>query len=87
MTSSLQSIGGTEQHVQLKHKEEAPGRINEDAVDREKLQQMLGKCIDQMDTDSHQGGQLLNIQTGQLAHPDVNVDKSSRYWQDADGTV
>ena len=51
-------------------------RIQRDAEDRNSIRKTLETCIDPMDPDSHEDGVLLNISTGQIAQPEVNVDRS-----------
>ena len=65
----MQSTGTT-------HEEEGPSRIQTDAIDRKKIRDKLTTCIDPLDSDSLQPGILLNIVTGRMASPTVNVDES-----------
>ena len=64
-----------EQHIKSvsTHKEENPGRIVNDASDREKIQQALQNYIDPLAADTHPPG-LLNIVTGLHTTDKVNVD-------------
>eukprot|EP00745_Piridium_sociabile_P031048 TRINITY_DN51469_c0_g2_i2.p1 TRINITY_DN51469_c0_g2~~TRINITY_DN51469_c0_g2_i2.p1 ORF type:complete len:652 (+),score=127.59 TRINITY_DN51469_c0_g2_i2:129-2084(+) len=63
-------------HGDAKHKEELPGRINSDAVDRDKLRVKVDTVIDPLDAGGHPKGSPINIVTGKLAHPAVNVHHS-----------
>ena len=38
------------------------------------IRSTLDVCINPLDDESHPDGTLMNIVTGELAHPDVNVD-------------
>ena len=51
-------------------------RIQRDAEDRNSIRKTLETCIDLMDPDLHEAGVLLNISTGKIAQPEVNVDRS-----------
>ena len=57
-----------------RHNEEAEGRIKTDQADRQSLRDTLDVCIDPLVYVSHPDGALMNIVTGQVAHPDVNTD-------------
>ena len=73
----LPSLSNTEQEIQhTRHKEEAEGRIKTDQADHQILRDTLDVCIGPLDYASHPDGALMNIVTGQIAHPDVNADNS-----------
>ena len=77
LTDDLKAIGTTDVNiVKLHHKEEERGRIKRDNEDRNSLKEALKMFIDPLDTSSHKGGLLLNIVTGKVANPEVNVDKA-----------
>ncbi len=62
--------GNTEQYtLHTHHKEEAEGRIKADQADRLSIRKTLDVCINPLDDVSHPDGALLNIITGQIAHP------------------
>ena len=66
-----------EQDIQhTRHKEEAEGRIKTDQADRQSLRDTLDVCIDLFEYASQPDGVLMNIVTGQSAHPDVNADNA-----------
>ena len=72
---SARKYRNTEQDIHhILHKEEAEGRIKTDQADRQSLHDTLDVCIDPLDYASQPDGALMNIVTGQIAHPDVNVD-------------
>ena len=72
---SVRSLSNTEQDSQhTRHKEEAERRTKTDQADRQSLCDTLDVCIDPLKYASHPYGALMNIVTGQIAHPDVNVD-------------
>ena len=73
----LPSLSNTEQDIQnMCHKEEAEGRIKTDQADRQSLRDTLDVCIDPLEYASQPDGALMNIVTGQSAHPDVNADNA-----------
>ena len=74
----LPSLSNTEQDIQhTRHKEEAEGRIKTDQTDRHtSLRDTLDVCIDPLEYASQPDGALMNIVTGQSAHPDVNADNA-----------
>lgn len=57
------------------HKEESKARIAADKIDREELRRKLETIINPLDPDSHPDN-IVNVVTGQLAPPSVNVDKA-----------
>ena len=57
------------------HKEESMSRIEYDGVDRNNLRTTLSTFIDPLDPTGHPE-RLINIATGLISPPDVNVDKS-----------
>ena len=76
LTGDLKKMSGSEEVVQMTHKEESPSRINRDGDDRQSLRRTLLSCINPMDPDTHVTGSLLNIWSGQVAQPNVNVDRA-----------
>lgn len=77
LTGDLKRMGDDdEEDIKDKHKEEFPGRINKDAEDRRAIQHALVNYINPLDPNSHVNGSLLNIVTGKIATPDVNVDQA-----------
>ena len=66
----------TQNNLHTHHKEEAKGRIKADQEDRLSLRNTLDVCINPFDNESHPDGALINIMTGQIAHPDVNADNA-----------
>ena len=60
----------------LTHKEESTERMMKDALDRISLHQTLEGCVDPLDLQTHLEGKLMNICTGQIAYPDVNVEQA-----------
>ena len=73
VSQSVRSLSNTEQDTS--HKEEAEGRIKTDQADRQSLRDTLDVCIDSLEYASHPYGALMNIATGQIAHPD-NADNA-----------
>ena len=73
LINDLQKMSGGSESKQMVHKEEGKFRLRRDAEDRLSIRKALETCIDPMAPDSHQPEILLNISTGQLAHPEVNV--------------
>ena len=65
-----------EQTTVTTHKEEGLSRIKADAIDREKIRDKLITCIDPLNSDSHHPGVLVNVVTGRVASPTVNIDES-----------
>ena len=77
VSQSVRSSSNTEQDSQhTRHKEEDEGRIKTDQADRQSLCDILDVCIDPLEYASHPDGALMNIVTGQIAHPDVNADNA-----------
>ena len=66
-----------------KHKEELPGRINSDAVDRDKLRLKIDTVIDPLNPAGHPKSGPINIVTGKIAHPAVNVHHSLHLGRDS----
>ena len=54
------------------HKEEMPSRIKADEVDREKIRRMLESCVNPLVPSRHPET-LFNIQSGNIAHENVNA--------------
>jgi len=76
MTGDLKKMSGSDEVVPMTQKEESPSRINRDGDDRQSLRRTLLSCINPMDPDTHVTGSLLNIWSGQVAQPNVNVDRA-----------
>ena len=76
LTNDLRRMTGGSDSAQIRHKEEDTFRIQRDTEDRNSIRKTLEPCSDPMDPDSHEDGVLLNISTGQIAQPEVNVDRS-----------
>lgn len=76
LIGDFKKMSGGEDNVQMTHKEESPSRIGRDGDDRQSLRRTLLSCINPMDPDTHVTGSLLNIWSGQLAQPNVNVDRA-----------
>ena len=67
------AVSTNKQHTHhTHHKEESESQIKVDKADRLRLRNTLDICI-YLDGDSHWDGALMNIVTGQIAHPDVNA--------------
>ena len=74
VSQSAQSFSNTEQDSHhSRNKEEADGRIKTDQADRQSMRNTLDVCIDPLEYASQPDGALMNIVTGQSAHPDVNA--------------
>ena len=78
VSQSVRSLSNTELDSQhTRHKEEAEVRITDQAVRQSQSQRdTFGVCSDPMDYASHPDGELMNIVTGQIAHPGVNADNA-----------
>ena len=77
VTQHLQAMSTSEENpVHMHHKEEAPGRIKADQADRRSIRKTLDVIINPLNDESHPDGSLLNVVTGQIAHPDVNADEA-----------
>lgn len=76
LTGDLKNMTGDVESLHTRHKEEAPSRIRRDRDDRRSLQAALECRVDPMDPGTHDSGCLLNISNGQIAQPNVNVDKA-----------
>ena len=76
LTNDLRRMTGGSDSAQIMHKEADTFCIQRDAEDRNSIRKTLETCIDPMDPDSHEDGVLLNISTGQIAQPEVIVDRS-----------
>jgi len=71
------AMSNSEQHtLHTHHKEETKGRIKVDKADCLSLRNTLGVCVNPLDDNSHPDGVLMNIVSGQIAHPDVNADEA-----------
>ena len=62
--------------VQLYHKEEAKSRILADSKDRTGLGNKLDSCLHPLNPSEHPEDSLVNIVSGKIAPPVVNVDSS-----------
>ncbi len=60
--------------VHTHHKEETRASIETYQEDRLSICRTLTMCIDPLDDASHPDGALMNIVTGEVAHPDVTAD-------------
>ena len=60
--------------IHTHHKEESQARIQNDNDDRCIIRSTLTMCIDPLNNASHPDDALLNIITGEVCPPDVNVD-------------
>ena len=76
LTCDLNKMSGDDANVQPTHKEEAESRINRDGHYRQPLRAALESSIDPMDPVTHAAGCLINISNGQIAQPNVNVDRA-----------
>ena len=76
LIGDLKKMFGDDVNVQATHKEEAESRINRDGHDRQSLRAALESRIDPMDPVTHAAGCLINISNGQIAQPNVNVDRA-----------
>ena len=76
ITGDLRKMSGDDENVLTTHKEESPSRIRRDGIDRQSPRAALESRIDPMDPVTHLAGCLLNISNGQIAKPDVNVDRA-----------
>lgn len=84
VAQSVRAMSNTKQETDhTHHKEEAEGRMKTDQSDRQSLRNTLDVCINPLDHASHPDGALMNIVTGQIAHPDVNADKAVSLGQQA----
>ena len=76
LTGDLKKMSGDDANVQTTHNEEAESRINRDGHDRQSLRAALESRIDPMYPVTHAAGCLINISNGQIAQPNVNVDRA-----------
>ena len=76
MTGDLKNMSVSEELVQMTHKEESPSHINRDGDDSQSLSRTLLSCINPMDPDTHVTGSVLNIWSGQVEQPNVNVGRA-----------
>ena len=67
---------GDDPPVNMHHKEESPRRIKADQTDQKSIRNTLNVIINPLNDESHASGSLLNIVTGQIAHPNVNADEA-----------
>ena len=70
--SEIRGNRGEAAQVQLKHKEEAKARIENDKKDREGIRQKLKECIHPLDPSVHPD-ELVNVSSGRLSSEKVNV--------------
>ena len=73
--------GDGKETVQLKHKEEANGRITSDKKDREGIRTKVKDCIHPFDTPSHPD-ELVNVSTGRISLEKVNVHMAKELSQE-----
>ena len=76
MKRDFQQMTETQQEQEscnTKHKEEFPGRISADAIDCDKLLTKTEQVIDPLIPAGHPKSGPVNIVTGKLAHPAVDV--------------
>ena len=66
----------TENTSHTHHKEDANGRIKARQEDHLSLRNTLDVSINPFDNESHPDGALINIMTGQIAHPDMNANNA-----------
>ena len=76
LTGDLNKMSGDDANVQTTHKEETESRINRDGHDLQSLRAALQSRIDPMDPVTHAAGCLINISNGQIAQPNVNIDRA-----------
>lgn len=77
MKKDVMSLSDPDQQVTVTtHKEEETSRLLTDAADRTKIRDKLATCIDPLNPENHQPDSLVNIVTGSVAPPSVNVDNS-----------
>ena len=76
VSQNISAMSSDQVRTQIYHKEESPSRIKTDGDDRRNLKAMLNACINPLDNESHQDGALMNIVSGEIAHPDANVDNA-----------
>ena len=66
---------GDDDRFQKTHKEESFARMKSDKKDRQGIRKKIATCIHPLDPDVHPE-QLVNVASGSLAPPSVNVDKA-----------
>ena len=76
LTGDLKKMAGDEEIIQTTHKEEAADRIKRDGCDRKSLRAALQSRIYPLNPVTHVTGCLINISTGQIAQPNVNVNRA-----------
>ena len=75
LLSELDSLRDRKNDSPIKHKEEGPGRIKADQLDRNKLQNTLEKCIHPLAVETHKNSSMLvNVYTGEKVGKDKNVN-------------
>ena len=77
VTHQIKMMSGERTKIQTVHKEEGPARIVADGMDRKSLRETLNLCINPLAPEEHDGGELINIVTGQLAPDGVNVEEAN----------
>ena len=77
LITDLKKLSGGAETETTKHKEESSSCIDLDGRDRKSLNMALKRCINPLDPDSHAAGCLLNISTGEISNPQVNVDTAT----------
>ena len=73
LTVDLKKMPGEAANVQMT--QESASHMVRDGSDRQSLRTAQESRIDPMNPVTHVAGSLLNISSGQLAQPNVNVDK------------
>ena len=71
LINSLEKMTEKEPPKGTHHKEESVKQIEAVLKDRESIQKSLSLAIDPLEPDQHPEGKLLNIVTGEVAHPDA----------------
>ena len=78
LTGDLKRMGDRDdEEMKVKHKVEFLSRIRHDGDDKRTIRQALAAFIDPLNPELHGVGLLLNVVSGKMANPEVNVDNSS----------
>ena len=75
VTDDFKKMSGEAVNVKMTHKESA-SRMVRDGSDHQSLRTALESRLDPMNPVTNVAGSLLNISSGQLTQPNVNVDKA-----------
>ena len=78
ISADISSMRETTDNVQNVHKEEEAGRIKSDTEDRMGLRKKLEQCINPLATEEHPADSIVNIATGRIGPPTVNVHDTVR---------